>query len=242
MKTTRTIALKSIISAAVLACVSTPAAASAIVWKDPVHGYTISYPDSWTVQTPDTAFTRLRVAGPLGMDLATCRVKVMDDGRGKIYPKEYMDEEVSREMGIDYWKGEAAQYEAAEVTQYFEPAGLGSGDATGVRVSFLLNDGAGEVPMSGIMLGSMYGGKRYLASCSAKAEVFKKWEPVFVSILDSVDLDSRYHPFKTGYYRDFVGDPPLTLPREKPGTEKVPRQRSFYRKVHDWLFLGKYHQ
>src|SRR5262245_24320474 len=96
--------------ASMLAFVSS-AFADTIVWKDPVYGFAMSYPDAWTVQTDDTPNTRLRVAGPLGEDLATCRMKAMDDGRVKIYPKHVVDKAVAHDLDLDFWKGEAAQYE-----------------------------------------------------------------------------------------------------------------------------------
>jgi hypothetical protein len=232
--------LKSIIRFGAVCAALAPAAAfaSVIVWKDPVEGFTMAYPDSWTVQTPDTPNTRLRVAGPLGEDLPTCRMKVMHDGRAKIYPKEYVDNIVSHELTRDWWQGEAAQYEDAKVTDFYDPASLGSkGDATAVRVSFRLSDGKKMVPMYGVMIGSIYGDKRYVASCTAKAEVYEKWAPVFMEVLDSVDLDSRYHPFATGYYRNFLLDPKLNLPRSKPGTIKD-NGRGYFGSI----FIDKYHQ
>jgi hypothetical protein len=238
--------LPRLIPAVMAACVlATPALASVVVWKDPVQGFSMSYPDSWTVQTPDTPHTALRVAGPLGEDLATCRMKVMEDGRAKIYPKENIDKIVSRELDPDFWAGEVAQYDNAKITEFFDPASMGGkGDATGVRVAFYVNDGQKMAPMYGIMLGSIYGGKRFLASCASRAESFERWSSLFGSILDSVDLGQRYHPFATGYYRDFIADPKLKLPRSKPGTINVPEERTFMQKVHDFFYpaIGKYHQ
>jgi hypothetical protein len=234
--------IKSIARVAAVFAVMTSGVAFAdtIVWKDPVEGFTMSYPDSWTVQTDDVANTRLRVAGPLGEDLATCRMKVADDGRAKIYPKDLVDEAVSEKLTRDFWTGEVSQYEKAKITDFYDPASLGNkGDATAVRVSFFV-DGPDDkkIPMYGIMIGSLYGDKLYLASCSSRHEVYDRWSPVFMSILDSVELDSRYHPFATGYYRDFLSDPKLYLPRTKPGTVKESNHLSFWQ----WIFTDKYHR
>jgi hypothetical protein len=76
----------------------------------------------------------------------------------------------------------------------------------------------GRMNMHGVMIGSIYGDTRYVVSCSSRANVYEKYAPVFASIMGSVDLKSKYHPFATGYYRDFLADPVLTLPRAKPGT------------------------
>ncbi len=232
--------LKSVVRLGVFcALLSSQAAfASTIVWKDQVNGFTLSYPDSWTIQTDDTPNTRLRVAGPLGEDLATCSMKVQADGRGKIYSKTVLDKAVEQTLNQDYWQGEAAQYERAKVTDFYAPASLGSkGDATGVRVSFVMSDGVKKVPMYGVMIGSIYGDKRFVASCTSKTEVYERWAPVFASILDSVELDARYHPFKAGYYRNFLLDPKLNLPRSKPGTVAPNDENNF-----STLFIDKYHQ
>jgi hypothetical protein len=217
---------------------STSALADTIVWKDPVYGFTMSYPDSWTLQTVDTPSTRLRVAGPLGEDMATCRMKVQEDGRGQIYTKSALGTVVERDFNEDYWRGEAAQYENAKISDFYTPASLGGkGDATAVRVDFLQDDGTKKVPMYGVMIGGLYGDKRFIASCSSKKDVYARWAPMFASILDSVELDSRYHPFATGYYRYFLGDRELNLPRSKPGTAKSNDDNIF-----GTIFGDKYHQ
>lgn len=230
-----------LITAAVCAMFASQAAlADTIVWEDPVHGFTMSYPDSWRVQTPDTSDTRLRVAGPYAEDLAVCSMRVVKDGRIKIYPKDLTDEAVSHQLNRDFWEGEVAKYPQVQMSDFYDPAGLGNkGDATGVRVSYVRDDGNKHtVPMYAVMLGSIYGDKRYVASCTSTAAAYEKWGDVFASILDSVQLESQYHPFATGYYRDFLADPKLNLPRTKPGTVNVKNRMSWW----DRLWVDKYHR
>ena len=213
-----------------------PAAqADTFVWKDDTYDYTVSFPDSWSVQTSDLPATRLRVAGPLREDMPTCRLQVQEDGRLKIYPKRLMDEAVAETLNEEFWAGETGQYKDAQITAFYSPASLGDkGDATAIQVAFKQDDGTGKmVPMHGVMIGSIYGDKRYVGSCSSRAEVYSRWAGLFMSILDSVQLESKYHPFPTGYYRNFLTDPKLALPRVKPGamTSKnkiVPGRDFFY--------------
>ncbi|MDD9899462.1 MAG: hypothetical protein OXT65_00605 [Alphaproteobacteria bacterium] len=227
------------VAAAALVLASSASLADTIVWSDPVHAFTVSYPDSWRVQTEDGPHTRLRIAGPIGEDLPTCRIKVNQDGRLKIYPKDLTDEAVSQELGRDFWDGEVAEYHSVQISDFYDPAGLGSdGDATGVRISYLHDDGVESVPMYAVMFASIYGDKKYVGGCSSKAEAFERWSPVFASILNSVQLESRYHPFATGYYRDFLSDPKLSLPRSKPGTTMERTHQSFWKR----LFMDKYHK
>lgn len=208
-----------VVAAALVIGFSPAAKADTFVWKDVPHGYTISFPDSWTVQTEDNPYTRIRIAGPLGHELPTCRLQVQDDGRLKIYPKRLMDEAVAETLTQDYWEKETGQYLDAQITAYFSPASLGDkGDATAIQVGFKQLDQQGNpIAMHGVMISSVYGGKRYVASCSSRAENYERWADLFMSILGSVQFDDRYTIYPTGYYRNFLADPKLHLPRVKPG-------------------------
>lgn len=223
--------MKKIKSLLLMACagmlmVTSAAQADTIVWKDPVYGFTMSYPDSWTLNADDTPNTRLRVAGPYAENMATCRMKVIEDGRLQMYPKRLMDEAVSIKLDERFWEKETGQYADAKITDYYAPASLGNkGDATAVKVTFNLEDGQKKWPMQGVMIASIYGKNRYVASCSSRVEVYGQFAPVFMSILDSVQLDDRYHPFAVGYYRDFLSDPHIIFPRTKPGTDDALKQK-----------------
>lgn len=209
-----------VMAGALLLAATATAQADTFVWKDEKNGYTMSWPDSWLMQTPDTDSTAIRIGGPIGEDLATCRLQVVDDGRLKIYPKRLMTQAVYETLDRDFWDAEVGQFKNAQITEYYAPASLGNqGDATAIQVSFAQDTGAEQMAhMHGVMIGSIYGGKRYVGSCSSRAEVYAKWSDLFMSILDSVQLEARYHPFATGYYRNFLTDPKLALPRIKPGT------------------------
>ena len=198
---------------------SAEATSDSFVWKDVENGFTISFPDSWEMQTKDTPVTRIRIAGPLSEDFATCSVKAEEDGRLKIYPKHLMTEAVYETLGRDFWDREVGDRDNANITNIRGPESLGTkGDATAIKLSFVQDTGHGRINMYGEQIASIYGDMRYVVGCSSKLEEFKKYAPVFATIIGSVDFDSRYHPFATGYYRDFLADPKLVLPRTKPGT------------------------
>ena len=197
-----------------------PAAkADTFVWKDPVNAYTMSFPDVWRVQTDDDVYTRLRIAGPLREDGATCRMQVTPDGRLKIYPKYLLDRAVSETLDRNFWEREISQFKNARIVDYYDPASMGSkGDATGVNIVFQQDNGHGLDSMRGVMIASIYGDKRFEVTCTSKLDMYERYAELFLSIVDSVELDSRYHPFPTGYYRSFLMDPKFVLPRQKPGT------------------------
>lgn len=199
--------------------ISAPAQADTYVYKDVEHGYQISFPDSWTVQTADTPTTQIRVAGPLADDLATCRVKATPDGRTLIYPKRHMDEAVKEVLTQDFWEHEINQFENAVLMEYSAPASLGQGDASAVRAYY---DFDGH-QMYTTMAATIYDDTRYTVSCAAKAEAYDRLAPVMGSIMGSFQLEDKYHPFKIGYYRDFLSDKKVPMPKHKPRSVTAPR-------------------
>lgn len=209
-----------VLAAALVIGFSPAAQADTFVWKDAPHGYTISFPDTWAMQTDDGPYTRIRIAGPLAEEIPTCSLQVRDDGRLKIYPKRLTDEAVANTLVQEYWEKETGQLRDAEITAFYSPASLGDkGDATAIQVAFKQLDQQGNpINMHGVMISSIYGGKRYVGSCSSRAENYNRWSGLFMSILDSVQFDDRYHIFPTGYYRNFLMDEKLHLTRVKPGT------------------------
>ena len=209
------------------------ATSDSFVWKDSVNGFTFSFPDSWGLQTVDSPTTRVRIAGPLNQDFATCRIKAEKDGRLKIYPKHLMEEAVYETLDRNFWEREVADHQNANITDLRAPASLGGkGDATAIKESFVQDTGKGKINMYGERIASIYGDTRYVVSCSSKLDQFEKYAPLFATIMGSVDFDTRYHPFATGYYRDFLADPKLTLPRTKPGTI-FPKNAFSLQTIHD---------
>jgi hypothetical protein len=203
----------------VLIAASPRAMADTFVWKDEANDYTISFPDTWRVQTDDAGYTRLRIAGPLAEDKPVCRMQVRPDGRVTLYPKRLMGTAVMQKFDRAFWEKEVSQFADARINNYYAPASLGGkGDATAVQVAFTEGRGDARMPMQGIMLASIYGGNRYTFTCSARQEVWNRWASLFLSIADSVEFEQKYHPFPSGYYRNFLLDPQLVFPRSKPGT------------------------
>jgi len=211
---------KFVIAAALMLTATTAYASGSAVWKDGVSGFTFSYPDSWSAQTVDTPSVKARIAGPIAEDDATCRMKAVKDGRIKIYPKQLVKQAVPQFLNRDFWQTELDQYENGMITEYYAPASMGSeGDATAIKATWVQDFGGGKVVMYGTMIGSLYGDSRYVMSCSARKSAYKKYAPLFYSMMSSVKLDSQYAPFATGAYRDFLGDAPVIIPHSQPGTD-----------------------
>ena len=203
---------------ALLACGMGSAQADTFVWQDPKGDFTMSFPDTWRVQTPDTPSTMLLVAGPVAPDKEHCRMMVQRDGRANIYPKRLLDEAVDDYLTEDFYRGQIGQYDDAQITVYYPSTSLGDkGDATAAR--YVYNDNG--TPMYGMMMGSLYGGNRYVVSCAADSRKYERWAGLFASIIGSVQLKDKYHPFAIGYYRDFLADPKLVLQRLVTGLQAM---------------------
>src|SRR5205823_5506560 len=149
--------------------------------------------------------TRVRIAGPIGEDFATCSVKTEKDGRLKIYPRDLMAKMVSRTLDSEFWEHEVGQYEKGTVLDFYPMTGSRDHvDAITAKVSFVQDNGTEKMDMSGTMVGTIYGDTRYVVSCSSRQEAFRLYDPIFVKITRSVVLAEKYHPFATGYYRNFT--------------------------------------
>ncbi len=208
-----------IAAATLLNAATARATSDAFVWKDAKYGYTFSFPDSWGIQTKETPDMRIRIAGPINADWATCSIQVKKDGRLQIYPKRLMTQAVDDTLNQTFWRRQVGEHDNAVIRDYVAPASLGGrGDATAIKETFEQNTGNGKINMFGEQIASIYGNMRYVASCSARIDQYDKYAPLFSSILASVQLSPRYAPFATGYYRDFLSDGQVSLPRTKPGT------------------------
>lgn len=198
---------------------SAAAEASSFVWKDKAGGFTFSFPDSWTVQTEDSPATRIRIASPIGEDLATCRIQTEKDGRLKLYPRDMLGKALNNTLDKRFWDSEAGRYDHGSITSIYTLSGDGQDvDAVGAKISFVQEGARGKMGMYASVIGTIYGDTRYVASCSSTEGTFEKYNSVFASIMSSVMLDAKYTPFATGYYRDFLADPKPYTQHSGPGT------------------------
>lgn len=202
---------------------SSESKANFYVWQDENGDYSLSFPDTWDLQTSVNPDSSIRISAPIAEDLASCSVENFLDGRLKIYPKKLMATAVEQYMGRDFWEDKIARYNDAKISEYYAPSIMGGrGDATAIRFSYSLTDKAakavGDKRMYGAMIGSIYGGKQFIVECRALKQKFDTYSVLFARIMESVQLEQRYHPFAIGYYRNFLADPHLSVPSSKPGT------------------------
>jgi len=195
--------LKISILLAVLLLISNKSQASYFLWNDANNEFSFSFPDNWQRQNPTRAYSRIRVSSPLTEDKAECHVEAKEDNRFNIYTKTLMTTVVEENMGRDYWETKlAGMYKKHNITEYYAPSIMGGrGDATAIRYSFNSDD---DKKMYGAMIGSIYGGKQYVVECRSVRNKFDAYSELFSRIMESVQLEQKYHPFAVGYYRDFI--------------------------------------
>jgi hypothetical protein len=197
--------LKTLSLAVLLCAVAIPAKADVFMWRDADTRMTVTYADTWRSihnQQPDDVLT---VAAPGDGEYATCRLRVRDDGRFKIYPTRYSDEIQRLNYSRDFWDAYVGEFAGASINGVWDDAGLGDGFASFADVSFISNAGP-KVQKRGIMFATVYGNNTYIAECSSETASYEHWYKNFLSFVKSVDFRDAYHIHPNGWYRDFTTD------------------------------------
>ncbi len=201
---------------AVLAVIGVPFAAQAEVykWRDPDVKLSITFPDDWHQLAGQQSGDVLTVAAPVENSFATCRMRVREDRRFMIYPREFAGAVQRTAVSHDFWEKYIGEFRAAELHLVGDDAGLGNGFASWADISFISPAGP-KVQMRGFAYATTYNDHAYVFECSAEASVYDKFYHPFLSILKSVDMRAEYALTANGYYRDFQNDSPLRIHGEK---------------------------
>ncbi|TVQ85152.1 MAG: hypothetical protein EA357_01175 [Micavibrio sp.] len=198
--------------------------ADVLIYTDPDYKFRFSVPDTWTLGVPNLPNTRVRFVSPVPGDHAFCEVATQRDGRFQIYPKRHMHTVMAENFDAGFWQKEAARrYDNPQILRVRLPAGLDKGDAAMAQILYDWNvaertpsaEGSGidgdVIRMRSVTLTSVYGDTRYDMTCASRLDKFHRWGELFGSIMASMTLHERYTMFPTGYYRDFLGDPPYKV-------------------------------
>lgn len=215
--------LKAAITTFILATgVSATAHADYFVWQDPKSGLSLSYPDTWAMvsqRQPDEVFSI--IAPSSTNDDAVCRVRVRDDKRFVIYPPHLSAEVQTISYNNAFWQDYLNEYDNVEVYGTTESTGLGRGYGSYVVAGYEAALFSPKVKRRGIAVSSLYFDKAYIVDCSSRATAFEKWQPLFLSIMGSVDFKKAHDELWSGDYRNFFADPRLEF--KWPGSEAVNR-------------------
>lgn len=191
------------------------AAAEVFKWQDPQTKLSITFPDDWRRignQQPDDIVT---IAAPGANDHAECRIRVREDRRFVIYPRDFADSIQRVNYSFDFWEKYIGAFDGAVINEVRDNGGLGNAFASWADVSFIA-PGATKVQKRGIMFAGVYNDHAYIYECSAENEAFMKWYHPFLSVLKSVDMRPEYTANVNGHYRDFQNDPVLRIYGERP--------------------------
>ena len=181
-----------------------PAKADYFLWEDSKSGLTMTFPDTWKTQQTRHPHEILRISGPAGGADPVCSVKVMDDKRYTIFPADYGDAVQKTAVSIPFWHDYMANYDDYTIDRVFDGGGLGRWLASYAYGSYMMRDGTAYQSRQAILFASLYFDKLYAIECSTLNKAFDEWNPIFRSIIKSVDFKKTYHEHLTGEYADFL--------------------------------------
>ena len=179
------------------------AQADTFVYHDPDFDFSLSFPDTWRKQSPETPINVFRVSANDPVARATCRIEAQNDIRAAIYPEEYMADAVEFTITDRFWDIYNNEYGNVDVVMRRDGAQM---DKAHAEVEVIHYDGKDGQRMSAMVLASFYADTRYVMHCEATQDTYQKYAPLFGSIMGSFTLKSKYHAVPTGFYRDFLSD------------------------------------
>lgn len=182
------------------------ARADYFLWQDEKSGLTITFPDTWKMQSTRGSDEVLRITAPSEGDNPVCTVKVSDDGRYKIFPADYGDAVQKTAVSIPFWKSYMGHYDDYTIDRVFDGGGLGRWLASYAFASYMTRDGTAMQQRRGIMFASLYFDKLYVVECTSLNHAYEKWGPNFRSVIKSIDFKKVYHEHLAGDYANFLGE------------------------------------
>ncbi len=183
-----------------------PAHADYFLWQDEKSGLTMTFPDTWKMQSQRNPDEVLRIVAPSDGDNPVCTVKVSDDSRYTIFPPDYGDAVQRTAVSIPFWQSYMGHYDDYVIDRVFDGGGLGRWLASYALASYTMRDGTAMQQRRGIMFASLYHDKLYVAECSSLNHAYERWGPNFRSVIKSIDFKKMHHEHMTGDYANFLGE------------------------------------
>ncbi|MCB1530053.1 MAG: hypothetical protein KDJ42_03475 [Alphaproteobacteria bacterium] len=183
---------------------ASPARADYFLWEDQKSGLTISFPDTWKVQSnrnPDDIFT---VMAPSENDQPVCKVKVREERRYVIYPPKFGSDVQKVAVSAPFWEQYLGEYSGHNLSNVYDGAGLGRWFASYALASYATYSGNVLQHRRALMFASLYNDKLYILECSTLNHAYEDWRVIFQSIVKSIDFKKAYNENVTGYYANFL--------------------------------------
>tara|TARA_Y100001001_G_scaffold134448_1_gene135036 strand:+ start:1596 stop:2240 length:645 start_codon:yes stop_codon:yes gene_type:complete len=182
-------------------------------WIYPDFGIEMSFPDNWMRQHTSGTKNRLHIMEETGADYAQCKVSAERDGRFEIYPADYFDDIVKRELDGQFWTDYLVNRKNPKINYLAEEGGLGRGYATYIDFTYQEDIKERPLPMRGLAYATIYHDMRVVVECVSVANRFEKWQPIFAGVVKTVDFDPKFHPHIYGDYRNVFRDYPVYIPQ-----------------------------
>lgn len=180
------------------------AQADYFLWQDNDTGLTVTFPDTWKVQTNRNPDDMLMVKGPSDGDDPTCTIKGGKDKRYVIYPANYGNAVQRDAVSIPFWNSYMGHYDNYQIDKVYDGGGLGRWIASYATATYAKRDGGVYQQRRGIMFASLYFDTLYIVECSSLNHAYEKWEKNFRSIIKSIDFKKMYHERPIGEYENFL--------------------------------------
>ena len=204
--------LKTTLLAALVLCGTyTAARADYFVWRDEKSGMSLSFPDTWRIDTGQQPNDAITIKAPSGRANAVCRVRVDLDRRFLVYPQRFGADIQELNFSTAFWDQYFKAYHDDTVRQLQDDAGLGRGWAGYTEASYESAVPGPDMPRRGIAFATVYNDKLYVLDCSSHRDAFADWKGPFLGIAHSIDFFPAYHQLVSGNYRNFMADPRMNF-------------------------------
>jgi hypothetical protein len=192
-----------LLTALSLLVTASPAKADYSIWADSETGISLSYPDTWRQQVNFQADDLVTLAAPTRGDDAQCKVKAREERRYMVYPVSLSNAVQREAVSKRFWQEYLASYNNVTVAFIEDGAGFGRGYGSILSASFTMSYPQTGKPRSGIAAATLYRDHVYILECTSDPEAFGYWQPIFLSVLKSVDMPKRVHELRQSDYGDY---------------------------------------
>ncbi|AGH97705.1 hypothetical protein [Micavibrio aeruginosavorus] len=217
--------MKHLLSACMAVALMIGASASAradyFVWQDAETGLSVTFPDTWKTVSSNQPDEILTLMAPAPGDFAVCRIRTNEDRRFVVFPPRMASDVQKISYSTGFWDTYLADYDDVELYGVLDNTGLGRGFGSFAVADFKSDFVGPYMGRRAIASAALYNDRAYVMDCSTREGVFAQWQPLFMSVMGSVDFKKTHDEVITGNYRNFLKDPQMQF--KLPGSEATNR-------------------
>ena len=201
--------------------VSAPAHADYYLWQDAKTGLSVTFPDTWKVVSPNQPDEVLTIMAPAPGDYPVCRIRTNPDRRHVVYPPRMAGDVQKVAYSTPFWDTYLADYDDVELYGVLDNAGLGRGFGSFAVADFKSDFVGPYIGRRGIASAALYNDRAYVMDCSTREGVFSLCQPLYLSVIGSVDFEKTHDEVLTRNYRNYLDDKKIQF--KLPGSEATNR-------------------